>query len=753
MEGAALYWYQWTQARCPQITWGQFKQEMLRRYGEDPLVNPFEALIFTQQLGIVNEYVDLFISRLVHVPGLADTYCLGMFLHRLKEEIRLRIRSRDTKDLFETFHLAREIERELGGVRGYQNVNNFTPPIAGSTVAASRSSWGTSGGRPFHGQKSSPMSGSKFNPGKSSGSSSSVTQVILVSQPDEEEVPEIKSEGPIGPMEGEIEREPQLQTMELSQVTARGIDGPQTMKMRGLINQSDLLIIIDSRASHYFISTTVVERLGLTIDTTSRSAVKLGDGRQVAIVGECRDLSIKIGTTDFEVTCFVFPLGNVDLILGVSWLAALGEIKADWSKMTLRFDHEGREVLLRGDHSSLRCELSMASFCKLRDVELGWLVWVTMRDEDSPELTAMGGQGTIRSQFGRTDQRSLRYLLQQSVSNPAQHFWVAKLLGYDFDIEYKVGLTNKAADALSRSFVDGELSALPMPTWLGWKSIEEELRRDPKFSLIIQELEAGSENHPSYSLINGVLYYRGRIVLAKDSGYIPRLLLEFHAECLVCQKSKYDTRAPAELLQPLHITTRVWEDISMDFIGVAEELAERDLVLGHLREHLERAQQRMVKAAHQHRRELHFEVGQRVFIKLRPYRQNLLLARSSVKLAPKFYGPFEVVEKIGSVAYRLSLPAQSRLHPIFHISQLKLAVGNHVVETELPDALLLVQPEFVPEWILRERMVWRGDDRVHQLLVQWHGKWVDEATWVDELELQGQFPEFHLEDKAVWKEG
>ncbi|KAH6772886.1 hypothetical protein C2S52_004278 [Perilla frutescens var. hirtella] len=59
----------------------------------------------------------------------------------------------------------------------------------------------------------------------------------------------------------------------------------------------------------------------------------------------------------------------------------------------------------------------------------------------------------------------------------------------------------------------------------------------------------------------------------------------------------------------------------------------------------------------------------------------------------------------------------------------------------------------MPEWIVRDRMGWRGDDRVRQLLVQWHGRGVEEATWVDAEEFVGQFPEFRLEDKAVWKEG
>lgn len=67
----------------------------------------------------------------------------------------------------------------------------------------------------------------------------------------------------------------------------------------------------------------------------------------------------------------------------------------------------------------------------------------------------------------RTDQHSLHYLLKQSVLTPTQHFWMAKLLGYDFDIEYKAGVSNRVANALSWSFEETELAAISVPIWLG----------------------------------------------------------------------------------------------------------------------------------------------------------------------------------------------------------------------------------------------------------------------------------------------
>ena len=59
--------------------------------------------------------------------------------------------------------------------------------------------------------------------------------------------------------------------------------------------------------------------------------------------------------------------------------------------------------------------------------------------------------------------------------------------------------------------------------------------------------------------------------------------------------------------------------------------------------------------------------------------------RASHKLSPRFYGPYQVLEKIGKVAYRLDLPSNVAIHPVFHVSCLKPKLGhNHMVVALLP---------------------------------------------------------------------
>lgn len=188
--------------------------------------------------------------------------------------------------------------------------------------------------------------------------------------------------------------------------------------------------------------------------------------------------------------------------------------------------------------------------------------------------------------------------------------------------------------------------------------------------------------------------------------------------------------------------------------AVALELSERDEALRQLRGHLQKAQEQMAIYANKKRRDLSFAVGEWVFLKLRPHRQHSVVKRINQKLAARFYGPFQIEAKVGAVAYRLKLPAESKIHPVFHISLLKKAVGNYQVQGQLPADLGVDDTtDIYPEVIVGTRTVRLGDSEVHQSLVKWKHKSMEEVTWEDNVVLAGQFPEFCLEDKAVPMEG
>ncbi|XP_048447666.1 uncharacterized protein LOC125480683 [Pyrus x bretschneideri] len=154
----------------------------------------------------------------------------------------------------------------------------------------------------------------------------------------------------------------------------------------------------------------------------------------------------------------------------------------------------------------------------------------------------------------------------------------------------------------------------------------------------------------------------------------------------------------------------------------------------------ELAQNRMKVQADKKRTERHFNIGDMVYLKLVPYQLHSLVNHSYHKLQPRFYGPYAVLEKIGVVAYKLKLPEGSKVHPVFHVSYLKKQVGNNVTpQIELPlvseDGLV----QDIPATIMSRRMYKKGNVAGVQLLVQWKGKEVADATWEDFDEFQQRF--------------
>ena len=116
-------------------------------------------------------------------------------------------------------------------------------------------------------------------------------------------------------------------------------------------------------------------------------------------------------------------------------------------------------------------------------------------------------------------------------------------------------------------------------------------------------------------------------------------------------------------------------------------LQERDQVLTLLKEHLSNAQAIMKAAKDSGRRDVSFKEGDLVYLKLRPYCMQALSKRFNEKLAPKYFGPYPIIKQVNDVAYKLALPADCRIHPIFHASQLKKVVGNPDQVLPLPSTL------------------------------------------------------------------
>ncbi|XXG72481.1 hypothetical protein AAC387_Pa07g1567 [Persea americana] len=135
-------------------------------------------------------------------------------------------------------------------------------------------------------------------------------------------------------------------------------------------------------------------------------------------------------------------------------------------------------------------------------------------------------------------------------------------------------------------------------------------------------------------------------------------------------------------------------------------LRSRNQILSILKENLLVAHDRMKHLADRNRTDREFTVGDWVYLRLQPYRQHFVAMRKVLKLSLRYYGPYQVVQRIGPVAYKLDLPATSRIHLVFHVSNLKKKLGTAAQpQVVLPPVTAegVLQPH--PEAILDRRMV------------------------------------------------
>ena len=159
----------------------------------------------------------------------------------------------------------------------------------------------------------------------------------------------------------------------------------------------------------------------------------------------------------------------------------------------------------------------------------------------------------------------------------------------------------------------------------------------------------------------------------------------------------------------------------------------RQDLLDEARDSLEKASRRMKKYADRGRRPLEFEQGELVLLKLTPQIWKKIRYKQFQRgLIPKYDGPFEVVKRIGNVAYKLKLPERLKLHLTFHVSFLKPYHSDpspdRVQAKQNPP---MVRVEFSKRIasILQDRKMGNWKNKWTEYLIHWKGTPVIEASW------------------------
>jgi hypothetical protein len=163
-------------------------------------------------------------------------------------------------------------------------------------------------------------------------------------------------------------------------------------------------------------------------------------------------------------------------------------------------------------------------------------------------------------------------------------------------------------------------------------------------------------------------------------------------------------------------------------------------ILRTLKENLVMAQNRMKQQADQGHSEHEFVEGDQVFLHLQPYKKTSLKSQHCQKLAPKFYGPYRILKRVGPVAYQLEFPSHSKLHPVFHVSFLKKVLDTRCqTQTSLPELDEEGSIWLQPQEVLDQHEHHLCQRTIKEVLVQWKDTQPEDATWESTTILQ-QFP-------------
>ena len=166
-----------------------------------------------------------------------------------------------------------------------------------------------------------------------------------------------------------------------------------------------------------------------------------------------------------------------------------------------------------------------------------------------------------------------------------------------------------------------------------------------------------------------------------------------------------------------------------------------------IRERLKVAKDRKKSYTDMRRKDILYEIRKKVLLKVSPWKKITRFGKK-VKLSSRFIGPYEVIEKVGPVAYRLALPLElEKIHNVFHVSMLwrYRSDPSHVVFLETIELRSDLTYEEEPMEILAREVKELQKNRIPLVKVLWRNHKTEEATWESEEVMRQQYPQLFNE--------
>jgi hypothetical protein len=273
------------------------------------------------------------------------------------------------------------------------------------------------------------------------------------------------------------------------------------------------------------------------------------------------------------------------------------------------------------------------------------------------------------------------------------------------------------------------------------------------FKMTGTKLQMSSAFHPQLDSQSEVVNTVLTMYLHCLAGDRPKAWLQWLPWAKFCYNTSYQTTlkcSPFKVVYDRDPPTMIsYQHGASKVAAVDQQLMARYEFLTDIRRHLIQSQVTMKEYQDQKWQEVLFQEGDWVWLKLQQRTTMGVTPATHSKLGPKYYGLYKILQKIGSVAYKLQLPNHARIHDVFHILLLKRYDGplpNQVVS--LP---AILHGKVLPSL---EKIVWARLNRgVWELLVKWTGRLDADTTWKQLEDFKQQFPCVELTDELFVGKG